>query len=419
MSKIKPQTIVAIAITLCIVCTILYSFMKPSSGTVVSSEKKGKEEKADVGSQKELVEAVNDLESIKDRLKNAENYREYYRSETNNGLTVIGTVMEQMIDVMVAVLKQPLVAEAVAKRIVNKQDADEMAEYIEILGQGIVKEVEETPILKCRKARTFECTGQGDSKACGFKEAEGEVPTENCAAYEVNHMAIREGSRNAAANLYNKVLDIVTKVEEQDKIYRITKNVAVDNVTQYAIANSWKDEDIQRLSDDFPDQNNFTDAALGHYKYLGHDLRLELGESVNIIELTDDEKGHLPHHIRNRNMEEEIKSQKFVKVSIDLYEEANYKGNHISLNAEFPERETIKFGHSSSNPLKSFKISEGVTLIGTNRDTGKEEGLTGPMEDNDFGSGLINTRLFVSVDPSVVKNQIVPTPPDDLPTSGN
>ena len=41
--------------------------------------------------------------------------------------------MEQMIDVMVAVLKQPLVAEAVSKRIVNKQDADEIAEYIEML----------------------------------------------------------------------------------------------------------------------------------------------------------------------------------------------------------------------------------------------------------------------------------------------
>ena len=71
--------------------------------------------------------AVNDLESIKDRIKKSETYREYYRSEKNNGLTVIGTLMEQMIDVMVAVLKQPLVAEAISKRIVNKQDADEIA----------------------------------------------------------------------------------------------------------------------------------------------------------------------------------------------------------------------------------------------------------------------------------------------------
>ena len=80
----------------------------------------------DVAAKKELVKAVEDLETIKDRLKNVEeyNHHENYRSETNNGLTVVGTLMEQMIDVMVAVLKQPLVAEAVSKRIVNKHDAD-------------------------------------------------------------------------------------------------------------------------------------------------------------------------------------------------------------------------------------------------------------------------------------------------------
>ena len=45
--------------------------------------------------------AVEDLESIKDRIKQTEKYREYYRSETNNGITVVGTLMEQMIDVMI------------------------------------------------------------------------------------------------------------------------------------------------------------------------------------------------------------------------------------------------------------------------------------------------------------------------------
>tara|TARA_B100001559_G_scaffold253411_1_gene217240 strand:- start:3227 stop:4348 length:1122 start_codon:yes stop_codon:yes gene_type:complete len=369
--------------------------MKPSSNTVVSSEKKEKEEVVDVKSKEEIVKAVEELETIKDRLKNAENYREYYRSETNNGLTVIGTVMEQMIDVMVAVLKQPLVAEAVSKRIVNKQDADEMAEYIEVLGQGIVKEVEETPILKCRKARTFECTGQGEEKACGWVEAEGEVPTENCTAYEVNRMAIREGSRNAAANLYNKVLDIVTKVEEQDKIYRITKNVALDNATQYAIANNWSDRDIERMHEGFPDQNEFTDAALGHYKYLGHDLRLELGESVNTIELTDDEKNYLPHHMKNRNMEEEIKAQKFFDISIELYEEADYKGNEMVIEAKFPEGTDYKLKHSHSNPLKSFKISENVILFGLKRDTREEVEIKGPAEDSDHGEGLIDTRIEI------------------------
>ena len=395
--KLKPATIAGIIITLCIVCMVLYSFTKPGTDPVdtTPSEKKEKEQVVDVGSQKEIVKAVKGLETIKDRLKNAENYREYYRSETNNGLTIIGTVMEQMIDVMVAVLKQPLVAEAVAKRIVNKQDADEMAEYIEVLGQGIVKEVEETPILKCRKARTFECTVQGNAKSCGWEEAEGEVPTENCATYEVNRMAIQEGSRNAAANLYNKVLDIVTKVEEQDKIYRITKNVALDNATQYAIANNWNDRDIERMVDDFPEQDKFTDIALGHYKYLGHDLRLELGESVNTIELTGDEKSHLPHHAKNRNMEEEIKAQRFFDISIELYEEANYKGNTLGINSKFPEGADLNFDHKHSNPLKSFKISKNVILTGRRRDTQEEVKIKGPAEDSDYGEGLIDTRIEI------------------------
>lgn len=394
--KLKPATIAGIIVTLCIVCMVLYSFTKPGTDPVdtTPSEKKEKEQVVDVGSQKEIVKAVKGLETIKDRLKNAENYREYYRSETNNGLTIIGTVMEQMIDVMVAVLKQPLVAEAVSKRIVNKQDADEMAEYIEVLGQGIVKEVEETPILKCRKSRTYvPCTGGTES--CGWIEAEGEVPTENCAAYEVNHMAIQEGSRNAAANLYNKVLDIVTKVEEQDKIYRITKNVALDNANQYAIANNWKDEDIKRMVDDFPEQDKLTDIALGHYKYLGHDLRLELGESVNTIELTGDEKSHLPHHAKNRNMEEEIKAQRFFDISIELYEEANYKGNTLGINSKFPEGADLNFDHKHSNPLKSFKISKNVILTGHSLDKNEKVKIKGPAEDSDHGEGLIDTRIEI------------------------
>ena len=245
----------------------------------------------DVAAKKELVKAVEDLETIKDRIKNVEEYnrREKYRSETNNGLTVVGTLMEQMIDVMVAVLKQPLVAEAVSKRIVNKQDADEIAEYIEMLGQEVVKEVEQTPLLKCRKARRYvPCTGGTES--CGMIEAEGDVPTSNCDAYEVNHMKIREGSRRAAANLYNKVLSVVEKSEERDKMYRIVKNVAINNMTQYGISTSMSDEDMESLIERYPKQDELETIALAHYKYLGYDLKRELGDSINISELTGEEE---------------------------------------------------------------------------------------------------------------------------------
>jgi hypothetical protein len=249
----------------------------------------------DVAAKKELVKAVEDLETIKDRIKNVEEgYRENYRSETNNGLTVVGTLMEQMIDVMVAVLKQPLVSEAVSKRIVNKQDADEIAEYIEMLGKEVVKEVEQTQLLRCARPVVEKCeTVEGLKNAkgeplqtCWYEEGEGDVPENNCTAYQPNNEKIDEGVKRAYANLYNKVLSIVEKTEEQDKLYRITKNITIDNKKQVSLSTGGK---VMKM-DDFAEQKEFIDIAMAHYKYLGHDLKKELGESINIRELTEDEE---------------------------------------------------------------------------------------------------------------------------------
>lgn len=346
----------------------------------------------DVAAKKELVKAVEDLETIKDRIKNVEEgYRENYRSETNNGLTVVGTLMEQMIDVMVAVLKQPLVSEAVSKRIVNKQDADEISEYIEMLGQEVVKEVEQTQLLKCRKARRLECTGQGNSKVCSWIEAEGDVPTSNCDAYEVNHMKIREGSRRAAANLYNKVLSVVEKSEERDKMYRIVKNVSIDNMTQYGISRGMSDEDIKSRADSFPEQSELETIALAHYKYLGYDLKRELGESVNISELTGEEENKVKYLI-DRNKDRV--SKRLVKVAFDIYEEPDYKGNAQQFGAEIPEGEAIELGNSRNNPVKSLRLGKYVTLYGRRVDNDSEIRVDGPIEDNNTGSGYYDVTII-------------------------
>ena len=348
----------------------------------------------DVAAKKELVKAVEDLETIKDRIKNVEEYnrREKYRSETNNGLTVVGTLMEQMIDVMVAVLKQPLVAEAVSKRIVNKQDADEIAEYIEMLGQEVVKEVEQTQLLKCRKARRYvPCTGGTES--CGMIEAEGDVPTSNCDAYEVNHMKIREGSRRAAANLYNKVLSVVEKSEERDKMYRIVKNVAINNMTQYGISTSMSDEDMESLIERYPKQDELETIALAHYKYLGYDLKRELGDSINISELTGEEEDKVKYLI-DRNKDRV--SRKLVKVEFAIYEEPDYKGNNKQFNAELPEDEVIKFGNSKNIPIKSLKLGENVIFEARRVDNDERMELMGEMEDNNTGSGYYDVSIMVA-----------------------
>ena len=396
MSKKNQQMKIAVVAVLVIllISSIIAAVRSSTSSTPTPKTKDASVTSQDVAAKKELVKAVEDLETIKDRIKNVEEYshREKYRSETNNGLTVVGTLMEQMIDVMVAVLKQPLVSEAVSKRIVNKQDADEIAEYIEMLGQEVVKEIEQTQLLKCRKARRYvPCTGGTES--CGMIEAEGDVPTSNCDAYEVNRMKIREGERRAAANLYNKVLSVVEKAEERDKIYRITKNVAIDNMTQYGISRSWSDEDIKKHADDFPEQDRLETIALAHYKYLGYELKRELGDSINISELTGEEEDKVKYLI-DRNKDRVAK--KIVKVAFDIYEEPDYKGNNQQFGAEIPEGPPgIEIGNSTNNPIKSLRLGKNTVLEGFHVDgDGEPVRVEGPIEDNNTGSGYHDVVIF-------------------------
>ena len=246
----------------------------------------------DVSSKEELLRAVSDLETIKDRIKNVEEgYIENYRSETNNGLTIVGTLMEQMIDVMISILKQPLVSEAISKRIVNKQDADEIAEYIEMLGQEVIKEVEQTQLLRCGKPTIQRCVEMDGLIKCYTEEGEGDTPEDNCEVYKFNKDKVEEGRKRAIANLYNKVLSVVEKTEERDKMYRITKNVSIDNYKQYSLSVG-KEIDKTHI-DNFPEQSKVENAALAHYKYLGQELKNEIGESINASELTEDEKQYI------------------------------------------------------------------------------------------------------------------------------
>ena len=286
-------SLIMMVIVMCAVSSIItmtkMNESSPSKPVPVPVPTQASKTEDDVAAKKELVKAVEDLETIKDRIKNVEEgYRENYRSETNNGLTVVGTLMEQMIDVMVAVLKQPLVAEAVSKRIVNKQDADEIAEYIEILGQEIVKEVEQTQLLRCGRPMVRKTKEENGTVSNWMEEGDGDVPEDNCEVYKFNQDKVQEGINRATANLYNKVLSVVEKTEEQDKMYRIVKNVSIDNYKQLQL--SYGREINEARIEDFPEQKELVDGAMAHYKYLGHTLKRELGESINIRELTGDEE---------------------------------------------------------------------------------------------------------------------------------
>ena len=201
---------VGISVSVVIILIIIYLLKKSGNEPVVSKPPASRPPtELPVDAPTEVVEAVGELEEIKDRIANAENYREYYRSETNNGLTIVGTLMEQMIDVMVTVLKQPLVAEAISKRVVSKQDADEIAEYIEFLGKEVVKEVEQTPLLRCGRPMVQKTREENGTITSWTEEGDGDVPEDNCEVYKFNQDKVEEGTKRAAINLYNKVLSVV------------------------------------------------------------------------------------------------------------------------------------------------------------------------------------------------------------------
>lgn len=215
---------------------------------------------------------VSDLLIIKDRIRNIEKYR----SEDNTGLTVAGTVLEQGVDIIIAVLKQDLITEVISKTIKNKEDADEIAEYIELLGVEIVNEIKNIPILKCAKPRRMECkdvsyekpvfniTGRdGEEEVVTFKtvireeceyieDENAEEKTSDCDNYVFNQDIMKTLVPDAMKKLLNKVASIVKDPVEREKIYRIAKNLLVDNNKQISISRG-----IESEIDDFPSKTEF------------------------------------------------------------------------------------------------------------------------------------------------------------------
>lgn len=100
------------------------------------------------GTQSEKM--LKELYSIKDALI-PKKYIEKYRSNDNNGLTIIGTAMEQMVDIMIAILKQKPTQEIVDSFVREPADANTIAEAIETVGKEIVKEISQNDVLETKE----------------------------------------------------------------------------------------------------------------------------------------------------------------------------------------------------------------------------------------------------------------------------
>ena len=88
-----------------------------------------------------------DLKDMKYQILNSPK-TEMYRSGDSTAHTIAGTILEQAIDVIVAVLEQPEVVRVGNSLIASKEDADNVATMIEEVGKDVTKSIKDTPADK-------------------------------------------------------------------------------------------------------------------------------------------------------------------------------------------------------------------------------------------------------------------------------
>ena len=88
-----------------------------------------------------------DLKDMKYQILNSPK-TEMYRSGDSTAHTIAGTILEQAIDVIVAVLEQPEVVKVGNSLIASKEDADNVATMIEEVGKDVAKNIKDVPADK-------------------------------------------------------------------------------------------------------------------------------------------------------------------------------------------------------------------------------------------------------------------------------
>jgi hypothetical protein len=135
-----------------IVCSV--SSMRSSSTTTTRTVITRKEEPTII---KPTSETVDDLQNIKEKLNeiNPPQSTESYTVQGNPGLSIGGTVLEQLLEISITFFKQPLVNEALQKIIKDESDAKVITDMIKEFGEEIVNSLKDNQVLSC--AKKFNC----------------------------------------------------------------------------------------------------------------------------------------------------------------------------------------------------------------------------------------------------------------------
>jgi hypothetical protein len=166
-----------------------------------------------VSSQTQSEKMIRELYSIKDALI-PKKYIEKYRSEGNNGLTIVGTVMEQVVDMMIAILKQGPTREMIDTIVKNPADATTIAEAIETVGAQVVSEVSKNNFFRKETVTTTGIATDGTEIASASRTI---YRPDNNSMTNIAERGMRAG-----------VLKVVDDTSKYDKYYEATKNILLD-----------------------------------------------------------------------------------------------------------------------------------------------------------------------------------------------
>lgn len=177
-------------------------------------------------------DTVNDLENLKDKLKDIETpSTEMYTVKGNPGLSVGGTVLEQLLDISIAFFKQPLVNEALQKIIKDESDAKVITDMVKELGGVVVNALNEKQVMACAKG--FTCTQEGSS-------GEGKI---TCDEKEVGNSWY-----DARMHISNKNLYSSDKTSDCERYIPDTSNImAIIEMVKSKVKSMMTDKDKQRL----------------------------------------------------------------------------------------------------------------------------------------------------------------------------
>ena len=164
-----------------------------------------------------------DLKDMKYQILNSPK-TEMYRSGDSTAHTIAGTILEQAIDVIVAVLEQPEVVKVGNTLIASKEDADNVATMIEEVGKDVAKSIKDTPADK------FEGDGLNNAYKALQNSLKDEVDKTDIWFPIAQRFAAAHGSKppfrmhdndkrdvaNASPDMINRARDMIKKLIDDD-----------------------------------------------------------------------------------------------------------------------------------------------------------------------------------------------------------